>query len=195
MGRQGNFITNNLRRWRKSYRWLLIICFLIPMQSWSTEAALRVAFVYNFLKFIEWPELPADSLTLCILDSPPEMRQPLDQLATKTVNKHAIRVVYFADKESLFSQISHCQLIYWPGPSSRFPLHPLPTGVVLVTDEANAQEPGVSIVLQLNREGHIEFTINEVAVKQAGVSISSQLLKLAKNYRDGVQTIQGGKDG
>jgi hypothetical protein len=39
--------------------------------------------------------------------------------------------------------------------------------------------------LERNSEGHIEFSISLAAAKKAGVSISSQLLKLAKSSNRG----------
>lgn len=196
MGRQGRFATNNPGSWRKGYRWVLMgYLLLLPVYAWSSEAALRVAFVYNFLKFIEWPQSSSGPLNLCALGAENEMRQALDQLANKTLNKHPIHLIHLDNNEVLLAHLPNCQLVYWPGSVRRLSLpQPLPAGVVLVADEANARVPGVSIALQRTRDGRIEFTVNEAAVEQAGVRISSQLLKLDKNYRDGAKNGQGGKD-
>lgn len=195
MGWQGRFATNNLGGWRKTYRSVLMGCLLLlPVYAWSSEAALRVAFVYNFLKFIEWPKSFSGPLNLCALGAEDEMREALDQLANKTLNKRPILLIHIDDNQALADQLANCQLVYWPGSARRFSLpQSLPVGVVLVADEANARVPGVSIALLRTRDGRIEFTVNETAVEQAGVRISSQLLKLDKNYRDGANG-QGGKD-
>jgi hypothetical protein len=195
VGRQGRFATNNLGGWRKTYRSVLIGCLLLlPVYAWSSEAALRVAFVYNFLKFIEWPQSSSGLLNLCALGAEDEMRQALDQLANKTLNKRPILLTHLDDNQPLAAQLGNCQLVYWPGSARRFLLpQPLPVGVVLVADEANAHVPGVSIALLRTRDGRIEFTVNKTAVEQAGVRISSQLLKLDKTYRDGANS-KGGED-
>jgi hypothetical protein len=194
VGRQGRFATNNLGCWRKTYRWVLMGCLLLlPVCAWSSEAALRVAFVYNFMKFIEWPESSSGPLNLCALGAEGEMRQALDQLANKTLSKRLIVLTHLDDSDTLAARLPGCQLVYWPGSARRFPIQlPLPTGVVLVADEANARAQSVSIALQRTRDGRIEFTVNQSAVEQAGVRISSQLLKLDKNYRDGARNSQGG---
>jgi hypothetical protein len=57
--------------------------------------------------------------------------------------------------------------------------------VLLVADEPQASEHNVGIALERNSEGHIEFSISLAAAKKAGVSISSQLLKLAKSSNRG----------
>lgn len=197
MGQQGSYATaNSPGRWRKGYRWVLIVCFLlIPVCAWASEAALRVAFVYNFLKFIEWPNSSSGPLHLCALGAQGDMRQSLDQLASRSLNKRPIHLTYIEDHKALTAGISSCQLIYWPTSQRRFALpESLPEGVVLVTDEDNALLPVASIGLQRSLDGRIEFTINQAAIDQAGVRISSQLLKLAKNYRDDARPLPGVAD-
>lgn len=194
MGQQGRFATaNSPGRWRNGYRWVLIVCLLMPVCAWASEAALRVAFVYNFLKFIEWPDASTDSFDLCVLGAQGEMRDALDQLSTRSLNKRPIRLTYIEDNKTLATGLSNCQLIYWPASARRFTVpESLSEGVVLVTDEGNAALPQVSIGLHRTPDGRIEFTVNQAAVEQAGVRISSQLLKLAKNYHEDARPPQGG---
>jgi hypothetical protein len=193
VGQQGRFATNHPGCWRRGYRWVLIGCLLLPVYAWSSEAALRVAFVYNFLKFIEWPQPATGSLNLCALGAQDDMRRALGQLANRNLNKRPISLVWLDNSETLSASLGNCHLVYWPASSSQFNLpQPLPAGVVLVADEANARLQGVSIGLHRTRDGRIEFSVNQPAVDHAGVRISSQLLKLAKNYRDDAPKGQGG---
>lgn len=213
MGQQGIYAAKNPGSWRKSYCWVLMVYLLLPMYAWSSEAALRVAFVYNFLKFIEWTPSPSESqptpgpssvnptsveppvkpLILCALGVQDDMREALDQLNNRSINKRPIVLTYFDDNEVLAKRLSTCHLVYWPDSPRRFSMpEPFPGGIVLVADEGHAGKEGVSIGLQRTRDGRIEFTVNEPAVEHAGVRISSQLLKLAKNYRDGASNSQGG---
>ena len=59
------------------------------------------------------------------------------------------------------------------------------TGMLLVVDEPEREDGRVGISLNRTHEDRIEFTINDPAVRHAGVKISSQLLKLAKNKPGG----------
>ena len=194
MGQRGRFATaTSPGCWRKGYRWVLIVCLLVPMCALASEAALRVAFVYNFLKFIEWPDSSTDHFDLCVLGAQGDMREALDQLATRSLNKRPIHLTYIEDNKTLAAGLSDCQLVYWPASTRRFAVpESLSEGVVLVTDEGSAQLPQVSIGLHRTPDGRIEFTVNQAAVEHAGVRISSQLLKLAKNYHEDARPPQGG---
>lgn len=158
-----------------------------PASAWSSEITLQVAFVYNFIKFIDWPaENPSSSLRLCVLGANKDMHEALDQLQGKSANKQVIELVYLTNDKLAAHPIESCQMIFR---SSRAPAvvlpSPLPKGVVLVTSEQGQDSESASIVMMRNSEGRIEFEINQSAVAQAGVKISSQLLKLAKNTQAG----------
>lgn len=158
-----------------------------PASAWSSEITLQVAFVYNFIKFIDWPaETPPSSLRLCVIGANKEMHEALDQLQGKSANKQVIELVYL-NAESLASHpIESCQMIFRSSRAAAIALpSSLPKGVVLVTNDQGQDNSNASIVLMRNSEGRIEFEINQAAVAQAGVKISSQLLKLAKNAQSG----------
>jgi hypothetical protein len=167
---------------------LLSLC-LQPLDAWSTESTLRVAFVYNFLKFIEWPQLhEGDELRLCILGENTEAELALAKINGKVVgNKQIINLLHLKSDEDIERLLPSCQMVYQPlGPISVSLPKPLPRGVLIVIDELKGQDPDdVAIALIRNKEGRIEFTINNQAVERSGVIISSQLLKLAKNPRRG----------
>ncbi|HWV16876.1 MAG TPA: YfiR family protein [Cellvibrio sp.] len=160
--------------------------------AWSSEAALQVAFVYNFIKFIDWPaETPSPSLRLCVVGANKEMHEALDQLNGKSANKREIELVYLTAATNASPPLESCQMIYRPSRSMVIALpQQLPKGVVLVAHEQDQRDPSASIILIRNSEGRIEFEVNPTAIAQAGIKISSQLLKLAKN----AQAVQAGKN-
>jgi hypothetical protein len=166
-------------------------------QGASKEASLRVAFVYKFIKFIEWPNQAANlSLRLCILGADNEAKEALEPLDRqpvitqlvdgKPIVKQAIELVFLDDPTSTLQQLKSCQILYRP---SRFaPIavpDPLPAGVLLIADDPHPSEANVSIALIRSRDGRIEFSISPPAVTQSGVAISSQLFKLAKSKQGG----------
>lgn len=157
-----------------------------PCYALSTEASLQTAFVYNFIKFIDWPDAEsAMSLRLCVLGANKEMREALQQLDGKAVNKKAIEIVYFNSDTTLATAIESCHMAYQSGQSTFTLPQPFPKGVVLVANDPDQTDLNVSIALMRNREGRIEFSINQAAVSHSGVRMSSQLLKLAINTRGG----------
>lgn len=183
---QSGITTRPLRHWRIACLWLILACGL-PMQAWSSEAALRVAFVYNFLKFIEWPET-SGPIKLCALGAENEMRLALDQLSSRRLNNRNIQITHIDNNAQLTESMTSCQLIYWPVSTKQFQLSDSPPkNILLVADEDKSQLPIVGIGLLRNQEGRIEFLINEAVIEQAEFRVSSQLLKLAKNYKSSSQ--------
>lgn len=147
----------------------------------ASEASLRVAFVYNFLKFIEWPAHKDQSVSLCALGAEGVTRQALAQLEKKSQPQRQTRVVYLDKTADLDQYLNSCQMIYRPASGERISLPAqLPTGVLLVADEPDPRDGRVAIALLRTNDNRIEFVINEQAIASAGVKVSSQLLKLAK---------------
>ena len=165
------------------------------MTAWSSEAAVRVGFVFNFIKIIEWPNANANpEFHLCVLGADEETKEVVSTIEGKELNraigdqfqKQKITITYFADNAYLNLHLGECQMIYKRKrmPNLILP-HPLPSGAVLVVDEPTSKEQDISIAMKQGDDGRIEFTIDQTAVTRAGVNISSQLLKLAKITRGG----------
>lgn len=145
---------------------------------------MRVAFVYNFLKFIEWPEREGLPISLCALGAEGMTRQALAYLEKKSHQQRPIDVIYLDKRNDLETQVSQCQMIYRPDTGADFIVpSQLPPGVLLVADEPHPKDQQVAISLLRTLDNRIEFVINETAIEQAGVRVSSQLLKLAKKPR------------
>lgn len=173
-------------RWQKSIVvWLLATCLWLPSSVWSDEAILRVALVYNFIKFIEWPATDQQkTIQLCALDAKGDALNALQQLKGKTANKQVVEVVYLHVNDLFHVYLNNCHILYLSHPSADLPT-PLPEGVVLIADEPEENDPNVSIALRRNKAGRIEFEVNLTAANRAGVRVSSQLLKLATKTRGG----------
>jgi hypothetical protein len=158
---------------------------MMPLRAWSSEATLQAAFVYNFIKFIDWPATESTlPLRLCVIDANKEMREALDSLQGKVANKKVIELVYYSAGSPVSTKIESCQMVYHLSRSTALLPHPFPKGLVLVANE-DAGNANVSIVLLRNTEGRVEFSINQTAVAYSGVTMSSQLLKLAINTQGG----------
>jgi hypothetical protein len=158
---------------------------ILPLRAWSSEATLQVAFVYNFIKFIEWPTTEStSSIRLCVVGANKEMYDALNQLDGKTANKLVIELVYITPEMSVNSLIKSCQMVYQPSRSNILLPSPLPRGVVLVANNPAAEDLDVSIALMRNTQARIEFMVNQSAVTYSGVKMSSQLLKLAVNTQE-----------
>lgn len=165
---------------------LLLSLHCLAASAQASEAGLRVAFVYNFLKFIEWPASGSAEFKLCALNAQDVTRQSLAQLDNKQYQQRRIQVVHLDSPNHLSQQLNTCQILYVPNSGADFQLpQSFPAGVLLVVDEADANDARVGISLQRTTDNRIEFVMNEAAIQHAGVKVSSQLLKLAKKRKEG----------
>lgn len=166
-------------------------------QGASKEASLRVAFVYNFIKFTEWPnQAGSASLRVCVLGADRDTKEALtplngqpviaQKIDGRSVVKQAVELVFLDDPASTLLQLKSCHVLYRPARATPIAIpDPLPVGVVLIADEPHPSEANVSVALRRSRAGTIEFSVSAAAVSLSGVNISSQMLKLAKNSQGG----------
>lgn len=174
---------------RLMLRWglgLILGAHCLVASAQASEAGLRVAFVYNFLKFIEWPAVEGSQFTLCALGAQDVTRQSLAQLDNKPYHTHRIRIAYLDSLDDVAQQLNSCQLLYVPNTGADIQLPQVfPSGVLLVVDEADPDDARVGISLRRTSDNRIEFIMNEQAIEHASVKVSSQLLKLAKKRKEG----------
>jgi hypothetical protein len=185
-------IRNHSRKHAGISGYILVGLMFLSLPAWTSETALRVAFVYNFVKFIQWPAntdaAASSSLRLCALGAQAETRKALTYLQGKPVAQQIVIVVFLDDEASLAAGLASCHMLYRPERSLPLALpHPLPPGVVLVADEPSPGTPDVALSLTRNGDGPLEFQVDQAVMAQAGVTVSSQLLKLAKNTRGNSQ--------
>jgi len=157
--------------------WLL----LFSSASWSedlSEHRLKAAFVYNFMVFTEWPPEVGAKLTLCVMGS--DMGSALDVLVNqKLIGTRAVVVQRISERQS----VAGCQVLFVsPSAVGDLPrmLESL-NGKPLLTlaDSPGAALEGVAINMQL-RDSKVVFEVNLKALRSAGLTVSSKLLRLAK---------------
>lgn len=144
------------------------------------EYQVKAAFIVNFLNFIEWPEnsLPADTITVGVLGRDPS-DGAIDALKGITVRGRQVIIRHYDGPDEARNA---ALLFICPSEKRSLPLI-LRTlrnrPVVTVGDQQGFARHGVMINMVLARK-RVGFEINLPASQRAGVRISSQLLKLAK---------------
>lgn len=145
------------------------------------EYAVKAAYLYNFAKFVEWPLQSFDRadapLLICITGANP-FGEALASLADKTVEHHPVEVRHQPDAANL----EHCHIVFvsraepgrWTAVRDRCGGLPILT----VSDIGDFVRQGGMIGL-VESDQRIRFDINLAAARQAGLRLSSQLLKLA----------------
>jgi len=146
------------------------------------EYQVKAAFLYNFAKFVEWPERafsgPDAPMTICVIGD--DLFGPaLDGLRSKTVKNRKVVV----KRVSGPGEIGGCHVLFIsPADDDRMDeillsLKGHSTLVVGDTERFVRRGGMIGFLMERNR---VVFEINENSAKRAGLQISSQLLKLAR---------------
>jgi hypothetical protein len=164
----------------------LVSCYLLTaslmMPAWgqgqAQERLLKVAFIYNFAKFTQWPSASfantAGALNLCLVGQD-ALSGDLRQLDGRSVQGHSLRVKTL-DGNTLPDS---CHMAYFARSQGTGLAQQLSSQPVLSISQANGFSRGGGIIELYKRNGKIRFRINRSAAQRAGLSISSRLLKLA----------------
>lgn len=152
---------------------------LVHGVAWSQpdlERKVKSAFIYNFAKFVTWPESSFESpqapFTICATE--PEAVEALrGVVAGKTVGDRPIRVSA--------TPTAGCQIVYVPGQQAADVQRVLNTqpqpGVLTVYETDQALDNGVIRFFVQNRKVRLEIDRN--AASAADLNISSKLLRVA----------------
>jgi len=171
---------------------LLLLCaLLVGAGSLSTahaapaaspEYQVKAAFLYNFMKFVEWPGDPAGTpgtISLGILGHDP-FGDALDAVRGKYAKGRRVVVVHFRSLE----EVKGCDLLFVcaseKGRLSQTLKLANNSRMLTVADQDGFCEAGgmINLVFVKNRVG---FEVNVAAANRAKLRISSQLLKLARH--------------
>lgn len=158
--------------------WFLLLGYSSLTQAEQTsEYRLKVAFLYNFSAFTEWPSLPDQGLNLCIYGEDP-FGENLQHLQHKKVHEHEIVVRHIRNIEDLPS----CQIVFITrsGIDNLSDIIKQLDGMPILTiaDTPGASQLGVILNMAI-KEGKVTFEANVVVAKRSRLKLSSQLLRFA----------------
>jgi len=160
-----------------------------PAVGEVAEYAVKAAYLYNFTQFVQWPKsaLSGDSLVIGIVGEDP-FGDTLDSAVQgKSAAGHSLEVKRIGPfSASKASSLSKCQVLFISFSEKAHVkeiLAALKGAAVLTVSEID-QFPVKGGILQFDQEGQkIILTLNPAAAKKAGLTISSQLLQVAKLYQ------------
>jgi hypothetical protein len=151
------------------------------LSSREYEYQVKVAFIYNLSRFVEWPDetFPSgsSSLTVCVLGNNP-FGGALDTIKGKNVKDKKIEIKLLTSG----SKLDACHILFISS-SERESLTQIlesaKNSSVLTIGEMSQFTRAGGIIALAMRKNRIRFSVNLDAGKRAGLVISSQLLKLA----------------
>jgi YfiR/HmsC-like len=169
-------------------RALAVVC-LIPLiaaaQSGPSEYDVKAAYLFNFGKFVKWPSTakqPGRTFDICVLGQD-HFGGTLDKVtAGETINGQPVSVKRLSSP----ADGSSCQIVFIDRSEEKRLTSLLPAldraGVLTVSDMPGFSEHGGMIQFQLSGD-RVRFEVNLGAAEHAGLSLSSDLLKVATKVR------------
>jgi len=162
---------------------LLFLCWFLVwagIPSNNNEYDVKAMFVYNFTKYVEWPETSDPVVFRIAVCGNSDIIPVLQSIAQKkSIGTKKIEIVILPPGE-----IASCQILFVPKSESHL-LEELARkcqgkGILIVSEECRNAGKGAAINL-VNSNSKIRFDIYLSAARSAGVKISSQLTSLALN--------------
>ncbi len=165
---------------------IVLICIaLMPVFAKaepSLENKVKVAYLYNFTKFISWPEKNSETFNICILGKNP-FGNLLALLETKKAAGKPIKLYFY----QRISEVQQCHILYLPDSTRTVDLAALSEVLVVrslnhtltVSSQPSFAEQGGMIGFIL-KEGRVKLQINLSTLQQQGLSISAKLLEVAE---------------
>lgn len=142
------------------------------------HAQMTAAYVYNFIKFVEWPPSALkEDLAVCFVGAP-EVRAAL---AAASANKQATAKRIVARDVPAGRSLEGCQVLFLSGKSAALTAH---EAALTIGDSADFTERG-GVIRLYTESNRLRFVINVENAKREGIQVSSNLLKLATHVEQG----------
>jgi hypothetical protein len=152
-----------------------------PAAGSSREYQIKAALVFNFIKFVEWPpqRLPPNSSTIQVVVAGKDAYEAVaETINGKEVKGKTISVSQYSGPQDL----SRCHLLFISASGMRqFDGSPARTAGVLTVGETSAFAKRMGIIGFKEQSNRLRFEINQQAAEQSGLTISSQLFKVASD--------------
>jgi len=169
--------------------WLLTI---FPFSATSpraplTEYEVKAAYLYNFIKFVQWPEEAfsdnMDPIVIGIVGDDPFIDKLKIFTEQKTVHSRHLVI----EKYEPYHIINQCHVLYIVSVDRRFQvsiLQRLERKWILTIGDAEYFTRIGGIINFITDEEHIGFEINITELQKSELVMSSQILKLATIIRE-----------
>ena len=151
-------------------------------QGSNTENRLKVAFVYNFAKYVEW--MSADNknhLSLCLVGKE-DLNGAFNALNGRSTQGKEIQV----KRNTTPDLVKDCQIVFVPESEAKnIPtvMKNIGNSSILVVTDAKAQIDTVTHIHLDTVEDRIQFDVNLPLMQKSNLKASSEMLKLARSTR------------
>jgi hypothetical protein len=167
---------------------LLLLSAREAPASGHTEYEVKAAYLYNFGRFVDWPqEAPptrASDFQICVLGEDPFGAALDSTISGEKIDGKNVS----ARRVSKIDEAAECRILFI-SLSERAQIKAMlstlaKSSILTVSDEPQFIQKGGMVQFVL-ADGRVRFEINVGAARQAGLSLSSDLLKVAARVRQG----------
>ena len=163
---------------------LFLLIFLLNTPVFTEEPSryvVETAFVYKFIKFVNWPEdqnKSVENINLCYLGSG-KISSPLLELNGYQVKDKRIAIQTYKTME----KIKTCHIVFIDIPSKAVRnsyVNRLKSDSILTISHFDGFIDDGGMINFLIVDNKVNFEINYISIKNSNLKVSSKLLKLAK---------------
>jgi hypothetical protein len=151
------------------------------------EYPVKLAFLYNFTKFVEWPpdsyRDPSTPLRICVAGNDPFSDDLKRELQTRTVGGRPVKIKTVKSSDTL----KGCQLVFVPATEKKRAAGIVAglNGSSILTVGETAGFTGLGGMINFTVEDNkVHFEVNIDAAERARLKISSKLLILARIFKE-----------
>lgn len=145
-------------------------------QEVPLEYQVKAAYLYNFVKYVEWPDPVTGPILICVAGQNPFGTVLEDLVRNETVRGVPLRT------EVIPGPIPECHVVFTPR-TSRIPVYlkaAAGTPTLTVGETDGFIELGGMIRFFVDGGKNVRFEINRAAAERVKLRISSRLLQLAR---------------
>jgi hypothetical protein len=161
----------------------------LPPTMPALSTRVKAGYLYNFTKFVMWPEMTGATFNLCLLGSDP-FGKVIDAIEKKSAFGKAIQVIRLDVAHFMANTRPEtaCYILYISATDKqksiieKLRFRPANQGTLVVGEGEKFASDGGMIGF-VNRDGKIKLQINQASAKQSGLKISAKLLEIAELIR------------
>ena len=151
------------------------------------EYKLKAYFLAHFVGYTTWPKAAFEKedspFVLLVIGEDPFGEQLEKSMEKVRLGKHAVRI----ERRAQLEELPRAHMVFLARSNAKdldaLLEHEAVAGALLVSDSDGHAELGAHVNFFLD-DKHLRFAVNNDAAKRAGLSISSEMLKLARIVKD-----------
>lgn len=168
----------------------LLLSDCLSADDENLEFKIKAGYLYNFTKFIVWPNVNSATFNLCIIGADP-FGADIDPIEKKTAFSLPIKILRLREIDFLSASNlkGDCHILYVGGADNlkmvfeKIQAYPYKHRILVVGEsEAFAAEGGM--IGFVKRDSKIKLQINLHSVKQTDLRISAKLLEIAELIKE-----------